>query len=356
MIDKIVSHTDCFGCGVCSNTCPKQAIKMIENNNGFLVPSVDYSACVGCSVCKKNCPAINKYKGTPRLPIVFSARIMEEKELMESTSGGFFTAISDYVILNNGFVCGAVFEGSTVNHIISNSFEARNRKRGAKYVQSYIGDCFKEIKKRINQGQLVLFTGTSCQVHALLLLVGVPKPKNLITIDIICHGVSSQKYFDIYWEYIEKKYGPIERFRFRSKSLGWHGNNVEVLLKNGRTLKNKTVTKKYTDLFGKGLLMRDCCFNCPYATVFRIGDFSIGDFWGIEKIDKMYNDNKGCSIVFVNTKDSYFLFKQISSALSFKERDLKDSLQHNLIKPTEKPADICGFRKEIIEKGWKYFR
>lgn len=357
MIDKYVNSESCFGCWSCHNACPKKAINMEQDSIGFLHPRVDYSVCINCGVCKKACPSINQYVSKPRLPNVFSTRIKDNGTLFQSTSGGIFTAITDFVLDVGGFVCGAIFDDNyQVQHIVANTKEERNQMRGAKYVQSNINDSFCKIKFLLDSGNLVLFSGTSCQVHALKLFLK-KEYDSLITIDIVCHGVPSYKMWSNYLSFIEKKYGEIDYLRFRSKKIGWRGNNLEIALKSGKVLLGTRDSKKYTSLYGEGFLMRDKCYSCPYTTIFRIGDFSIGDCWGLEKLNSTLNDNNGCSLLFINNEKAYKIFNKIKDCLIVEERTIPEILQPNLLKPTKKPNKINEIREKLFESNfWKKLR
>ena len=154
--------------------------------------------------------------------------------------------------------------------------------------------------------------------------------------DLICHGVTPPKIFEKYIEGIEKKVGEIKEYKFRTKQIGWRGNNIEIVLKNGKTLLNDKKTISYSKLYASGKHMREVCYSCPYASVFRVGDFTLGDFWGIEHTKSAFNDNKGCSLVFVSTEKAKKIMKYVSNNALFEERDMPDVIQHNLVHPTKK--------------------
>ncbi len=354
MIDKKVTSEKCLGCGACFNICPKSAITLIKDSFGFIIPKVDYSKCINCQACLNVCPALNKYISKPALPKVYSARITENDTLSKSTSGGVFTAISDYILSKNGYICGAIYnESFVVNHVISQSKEVRDQMRGAKYVQSYIGSCFKQIRDLLNQDNYVLFVGTPCQVHALKLFLKKEYEK-LFTIDIVCHGVPSPLFFENFLSYLTEKYGQIKAVRFRSKNYGWRGNNLEITFADGKSLCNVKDTKKYTNLYGRSYMMRNCCFSCNYTSIFRVGDFTLGDYWGIENVESKLNDNKGCSILFVNSQKAEECFNNIKNRLIVEEREIPDILQPNLISPTRKPNGVENIQNLIKDKNyWK---
>ncbi len=325
---------------------------MAPDEYGFLFPKVDYSLCLKCGSCVKACPAANRYSPKPYLPKVYAARIKDNEILKESTSGGVFTALSEYVLASRGFIAGAVFDDELkVVHLLSNESNDRDKMRGAKYVQSMMGDIHLKIKELLDSGIMVLFTGTPCQVHSLKLFLGRPY-ENLLLVDIVCHGVSSPLFFKNFINRLKKKHGPIVSFRFRSKSVGWRGNNVEVSFADGKKLINTHEVVRYSLLYSKRLLMRDSCFQCPYASPFRTGDLTIGDCWGLERdLNTELNDNKGCSLVIVNSEKGERTFNVIKNRLKIEERDLPSVLQPNLYKSTERPKNIEKCRKRMARKA-----
>ncbi len=350
MINEKVLYKDCIGCFNCINVCGKKAISIIKKD-GFSYPIIDTKRCVKCGSCLKACPAFCGYQKRIFLPDVYAVRNKDSEVLMKSTSGGFFSALAQYVIDNDGYVCGAAFDNNYyVKHIITNDSDGLKRIRGVKYVQSDLSDIFLKIKALLPK-HIVLFTGTPCQVHALKLFLG-EKEENLITCDIICHGVPSPSVFKDYIASIKEKYGEIDSFTFRSKDIGWHGINTKIVLKSGKKVSKKD-TNYYTDLYFDSLITRECCFNCQYTTVFRIGDFSMGDFWGIEESSQTFSDNKGCSLIFVNDEKARHIFSSLENykSILIEPHELVEALQHNLLQPTIKPKNIDLFWKNY--KGLK---
>lgn len=216
-------------------------------------------------------------------PIVYGARIKDNKILENSTSGGLFTAVSDLIIKNGGVVCGAIYDSNyEVKHVITNSKDIRDKMRGAKYVQSDMGNVISEILSNLKENRVVLFSGTPCQVVAVKNVAKAKKlDSNLITMDIICHGVPSPQVFKKHIELIEQKYGLIKSYLFRDKKKGWRGQNVTIITEKG-VVPDKDA-KIFTSLYFNSLIIRPSCFECPFSSVKREGDISIGDFWGISK-------------------------------------------------------------------------
>jgi len=353
MIKNFVNNDTCFGCSNCYNICPKQAIQM-QYSNGFLNPFVDLTKCVNCGLCVKACPSINKYEKVPFLFDCYAARIKDKDSLFKSTSGGVFTAISNFILEQGGCVCGAVYSDDfkSVFHAITFDKEVRDQMRKAKYVQSNLKDVFKKITGYLNSGKLVLFTGTSCQIHALNIFLDLNKTKkdNLYTIDIVCHGAPSPLIFDNFISNIQQKYGLIEKIEFRSKEFGWHSGAATLIkLKNGGIVPHKEADK-YASLYFKNVITRPVCFSCCYTTIFRIGDISIGDCWGIEKTNSLFNDENGTSLLLINNEKGKKIFESIRNNLSLEKHYITDFLQPNLQKPTSKPFNYDLDFLKILNK------
>lgn len=280
MIKDFINYETCFGCSNCYNLCPRHAIRM-DYINGFLNPIVDATKCINCGLCVSGCPAKNNFNKKALLFECFAARIKDNDSLFKSTSGGVFTVISDLILEHDGCVCGAIYNinFNYVFHTIAFDKMTRNKMRKAKYVQSDLKEIFKSIVKNLDSNKMVLFSGTSCQIHALNIFLDLKKIKkdNLYTIDIVCHGAPSPWVFKKFVENIKQKYGEINKIEFRSKEFGWHSGAFTIIeLKNGKRVPYKN-SNKYATLYFKNTITRPVCFNCPFTTIFRIGDISIGD-------------------------------------------------------------------------------
>lgn len=353
MIKDLVDRNACFGCSNCHNICPTHAIKM-DFDNGFLNPFVDKTKCVDCGLCVKACPAINKYVKKPFLFDCYAARIKESDYLFKSTSGGVFTAVSNYILENGGCICGATYSNDfkAVNHTIAFNKETRDKMRKAKYVQSDLKDIFKTVNEYLKSDRTVLFSGTSCQIHALNIFLDLIKTKkdNLYTIDIVCHGAPSPLVFKRFVDDIQQKYGEIKKIEFRSKEFGWHsGASTVIELKNGKKVPSK-YSNKYAALYFKNIITRPVCFNCCYTTIFRVGDISIGDCWGIEKTNSWLNDEKGVSLLLINTTKGQKIFENVKNDLFIEKHYISDFLQPNLKGPTSKPLNYDLDFLKILSK------
>lgn len=304
---------DCCGCHACVQRCPKQCILMREDEEGFLYPYIDTSLCINCGLCEQVCPVINQ--SDPRLPLkVYAAKNPNETIRQASSSGGLFTMLAEQILQRNGVVFGARFnEKWEVIHDYTETLEGLAAFRGSKYVQSRIGDNYQYAKTFLETGREVLFSGTPCQIAGLNSYLN-KKYKNLLTVDLICHGVPSPKIWQIYLnetiKRTSKKKVCIENISFRDKRLGWKKFCVTLSLStkdiNGikKDFFNSDIFSK--NIFMKGFLsnlyLRPSCHSCP-SRLFKSGsDITIGDFWGIEYIFDNFDDDKGVSAIMINSK------------------------------------------------------
>ena len=282
---------------------------------------------------------------------IYGARIKDNEILRESTSGGLFTAFSDAVIENGGFVCGAVYSPyHEVKHVITNQKQIRDEMRGAKYVQSNLDNVIRDVTNHLNSGESVLFTGTPCQVSALKKVVSIKgNDDKLITIDIVCHGVPSPGLFKQHISYIENKYGKIKSYLFRDKKKGWRGQNVTITTETGVVPDEDA--KIFSSLYFNSLIIRPSCFECPFSSTVREGDITISDYWGIAKENEAYDDNCGVSTVMINSDKGNELFETIKDKIDYFEVNSDSYIQPNMKKPTERNLMANGFWKVYYKKG-----
>lgn len=346
--NELYNKNSCCGCGACMQICPRNAISMKKDNDGYIYPNIDENKCIDCKLCLNTC-TYNKNNKSREDFSAFYAISNEENILMKSSSGGVFASIAQNIIKKNGLVCGCSmeYENDKLNpkHIFIDSIEELHKLQGSKYVQSNIGNTYKEAKKYLEQERIVLYSGTPCQIMGLKGFLK-KKYKNLYTIDLICHGVPSIKIFQDYISFLENKHKiKIYNFAFRDKENGWGLNgridyyNEKNLKKNMKIFSNES---SYYYLFLKGLLYRKNCYTCPYANDNRPADITIGDYWGIQKehpeiINNNININKGVSSLIINNKKGEDLIKEYSSGLNLFKSDFKKIQKNNtqLNHPTE---------------------
>ena len=270
--------------------------------------------------------------------------------VFESTSGGVFTAISDYVLDNNGVVYGAVLNGTfAVQHMRAVSKHDRNRMRGSKYVQSLIGNIYEQVKNDLDSDAIVLFTGTPCQVGGLYSFLGKKEYKNLITADIICHGVPSPKVFEKYRSFMSKN-NKIVKYIFRDKKkYGWRAS-LDTFVFDDST---QSGGKLYYELFYGHYSIRPSCFNCKYKSLNRKSDFTIGDAWGIEKNLSSLDDDNGVSLVLVNSSKAENIICKIKDSVIMEECNIDNFLQPCLVENWKQNPGRKTFWKIFNVFGFK---
>lgn len=323
---------------------------METGNLGFCYPKVDHTRCVNCGLCVKICDfMINQYSFPGTYPIAaYGGRLNDSELLSESQSGGAFYALSEIILDRGGVVYGAILKNNTdACHVRAVTKECRDLMRKSKYIQSRIGDTFKLAKQDLENGRDVLFSGTPCQIEGLKRYLKRDF-SNLVTVDIVCHGVPSPLVWNDYLKYIENKTGSIiNNVLFRDKTFGW-GSHIESFSLNNRRHLNKDIFK---NLFYDHLILRESCFNCPYARIERISDLTIGDFWGWP-YEEM-NDKKGISLILVNSSKGETLLNNAADLLQLKEVSIDQTLQPQLKHPAERPKEVDLFRTYYSEFGFE---
>lgn len=268
-------------------------------------------------------------------PIAYAVKNRDEKIRMASRSGGMFTALSDECLQHNGVVYGAVLtQDFTAVHMRAESAEDRDRMRGSKYIQSSLGDTYKQVENDLKEGRQVLFSGTSCQI------AGVKKflnhcYDNLTCVDIVCHGVPSPKVWKSYLLWQEKRHHrKVKSADFRDKrEFGWHDHVETLKMEDGRVVHSKV----FTNIFYGHHVLRPCCYECPFKSIMHPGDITLADFWGIEKAFPEFDDNKGVSLVLINNDHGLQVFEKVRDRIIYKASQIEDAMQPPLIKPFEKP-------------------
>lgn len=330
---EIKDKSQCCGCNACLDICPKDAISLKVDIEGFWYPSIDTNKCIDCDLCIKTCPMtqgadnIQRYKS----PIVYAAYSLDDKIRIDSTSGGIFSMLALEVFENKGFVGGAVYnEDHSVSHIITNNETRLSDIRSSKYLQSSMTGQYKEIKRLLQQKEKVLYCGCPCQIQALYKFLK-KEYENLITCDFICRGVNSPKVFTKYMEMLEKQYGSRATFiKFKNKKWGWHNFSMKVKFSNGK----EYCKDRWHDLFFIGYLQagnfsRPSCYKCRFKGFPQKSDITLADFWGIEKLDKSMDQDKGTSLVMINSDKGRYLFDTIKEKIAWKEFTLDDARKGN---------------------------
>ena len=345
---KIEENDLCCGCTACYSACPKNAIRMVRDNEGFLYPEVDREKCVNCGMCKKVCPILNKAKLNEFKPKAYLFQNSNEEIRKDSTSGGIFTAIGEFVIKNNGIVYGATFDDNfVVNHIGVESTYELCKFRKSKYVQSNQNNCFKEIKQYLDNGKLVCYSGTPCQVGGLRTYLRKDY-ENLILVDIMCHSVPSPLVFEKYKGYILKKMNAnkILNINFRDKNkYGYKYSMMTVETDNG-IYSQGIDTDPYLRAFFSDVSVRPSCYNCHFKTMKRVSDLTIWDCFNINEIDKSFDDDKGTTRVLVQSEKGEKLLENLDD-VRLKELDI--NIATKKVKEMTNSVNYNSKRKEFFE-------
>ncbi|MBR5318648.1 MAG: polysaccharide pyruvyl transferase family protein [Peptococcaceae bacterium] len=320
-----IRHEECTGCGACYNKCPHNAIRMEYDSEGFLFPVIDDTLCVDCGLCLQSCAVKNPQYNNNSNPECY-AMWADDEIRMVSSSGGMFTVLANYVLEKDGYVCGAAYtdDYTAVEHIVISDKNDLPRLRGSKYVQSNTKRVYSEIKTLLDENKLVLFSGCPCQVAGIYAYLGKDYD-NLYTADLVCHGVPSQKAFKKFVQEKIEANGPIKYMNFRDKSFG--GWNVSTVIKheNEKSYKLKRNECYWLNSFLKLISIRKSCGKCKFATIPRQGDFTLADFWDVNRLTPEYDDKKGTSLVLVNNEKAFSLVPEIIEQTKLFE---KSSLEH----------------------------
>lgn len=334
---NLANRGECTGCTACMNICPKQCIEMKKDNNGFAYPVITHSSlCSTCGACERICPVLNKNKLTDdiKLPLAYAALSTDEAARMESSSGGVFSEIANVILEKHGVVYGAAYnEAFEVFHYCVEKPEELLRIRGAKYAESDLCNTFSEIKTRVKNGQHVLFSGTPCQVAGLKAYVKKDY-ENLICIDFVCHGVPSPMAWKEYIKYrsIEDANGEMPIYiNLRSKNTGWSKYQYSNLFryKSGGEHSCTSSQSLFMKLFVGDYLSRPSCENCKFKGYNRVSDITLGDFWGIWDIDPEMDDNKGTSVVLLQSEKGKMLWEEIKTRIKYKQVTLEQASLYN---------------------------
>lgn len=371
MIDIINKH-NCCGCNACVQICPKQCISMSADNEGFLYPQVNTSICIDCGLCEKVCPVINQNE--PREPLaVYAAKNTNEEIRLKSSSGGVFTLLAEQVIAEEGVVFGVRFNESwEVIHDYTETVEGLEAFRGSKYVQSIIGDNFKIAKQFLSNGRKVLFSGTPCQIAGLKKFLRKDY-ENLLTVEVVCHGVPSPMVWRDYLDYkrAERAAGKntvssslnelpvITGISFRDKTNGWKKFGFKICYAASKAAENSVsksanivnceITPFKEDLFMKGFLkdlyLRPSCYHCVALQGKSGADISIADYWGVQSIHPEIDDDKGTGAVLINTNNGLKCYNNIYQSLDCVQTNYDDIVRYNpcIIRSVNEPKERTIF-------------
>ena len=351
----------CTGCMACVNSCNQKALQIVQNKEGFYRPQLDESKCIGCGLCERNCPVLNKIESKLSVELkVYAAWHKDEEIRMSSSSGGAFTALAEYVLVQGGVVFGAAYgENMQILHAGVESMDELKRLRMSKYAQSKVGDAFRTVKEVLNNGRIVMFVGTPCQVAGLRAFLHKDYD-NLLAVDIICHGVPSILFFQTYLKWVESKYGKVENINFRDKRKGWYDALRVIKVGNcERVLKG--TDDNYWVAFNNNNNLQHCCYGCSFQSFPRVSDLTIADFWGVGKniaFGHKEEIEKGVSLIVVNNPLKQHFIKDAAERMYIEQRSLEEAKVGNNTALTESrcPAARATIYQDLQTMDYDTFR
>lgn len=331
---------------------------MQTDREGFKYPVVDSNACIECRICEKNCVVVTASKNKCRgnYPLFFAAQASNEAVVFNSSSGGVFTLLAEYIIDNRGAVAGASFsETLDVVHIIIEEKKDIHHLQGSKYVQSDLLKTFVQTRILLEDGRFVLFSGTSCQIEGLRNYLN-KSYDNLFLVDLICHGVPMPKLWRKYLQYQENKFkSEIQYANFREKTTGWLSYNMHLKFTDSKEYKKKVAEEPYMRLFLSNYFLRESCYDCKFKNLDKPSDITLSDFWEIKYAFPELDDDKGLSLVFVNTEKGRLLFDHVNKKMKCYQTTKEKALFNNptVLKSSLRPVkrnEIVGQIDEISFK------
>lgn len=333
---ELASKSQCTGCTACVSICPCCCIKMQKDDAGFLFPEmIEQSACIGCGACEQVCSVLADEGFDGELSTVAYAAFSKNNLLrMGSSSGGVFSELADVVLQSGGLVYGAGYDAEgTVKHICVGNQKELGKLRGAKYSQSILGDSFQTLKKQLDSGRKVLFSGTPCQVAGLKSFLKRDYD-NLICVDFVCHGIPSPMVWGKYIKYRaqnDNAGGAASHINLRNKESGWskYSYSVEFAYSDNNRYLCKNGADPFIRFFVGDYILRESCSDCHFKGYGRVSDITLGDFWGIWDVCPEMDDNEGTSLVLIHSKKGESLFGMLAKKINFKQVTLEQASRMN---------------------------
>lgn len=338
----------CTGCTACYSVCPKHAIDMGADAEGFLHPVIAQERCISCGLCEAVCPVLHSIPDHNGQTVAYAAICTQEDTRMQSTSGGVFTLLARWVIGQGGTVFGAAYDQNfSVHHCGITRVEDLKKLRTAKYSQSVLGDSFCQVRKLLKEGRYVLFSGTPCQIAGLQAYLKKPWER-LILVDVICHGVPSPKVWEHYIAYRRNQDAPdscVQAINLRSKETGWPGYSIRFAYENGTVYSAKNNEDPFLRGFVGDYYLRPSCYECGFKGISRSCDFTLADYWGVWNQLPEYHDGRGTSLVLLHSPKAHEIWTEIQSDLRCREQNPQEAVQENpsALTASRKPGNRAAF-------------
>lgn len=353
---KITELEKCVGCGGCAAICPKNAIAMTPDAEGFLRPAVNEELCVTCGLCQKVCPVESVALKTGEKK-AYALKHRQESARDKCTSGGAFIALSDAVLAQGGVVYGVIYdEHFRAVHSRAETPAQRDPMCGSKYVQSDTADTFSQVLSDLKQGRTVLYSGTSCQIDGLnhYLQAKNADTERLITVGLICHGTPSPKLWQDHLDKVRRtRKKEIAHYANRSKVRGWHEHNEQITYADGKKEYYSKLSQNHKDLFYGHYIIRPSCSVCPYAAEPTAADITVADYWGVQYVMPQIDDNRGVSLVLTNSEKGNALVEALQDVTLW-ETDRAKALSLNHCKPCKPNPQRAEFWRDYHAHGYDY--
>lgn len=344
----------CSGCSACACVCSTNSITMLEDEDGFLQPFINTDTCIGCHICEKTCPIQKPLLISTGIEVqVYAAQLQNKDELFDVSSGGAFWALAQMVLDKHGVVYGAAqIDVDEVRHIRVDNIEDAKKLRRSKYLPSKMDGIYDAVKNDLKKGLLVLFSGVGCQIAGLLSFLHNDY-ENLITCDVVCHGIPSMKVWKTYKREKEKKEGKkIISVVFRDKSKGWSNNHYKITYNDGSTEQECSVSQIFHHGYLNGLFYRRSCGTCQFARLPRQSDITLADYWKYQ--GKLRANDRGVSLVCVNSSKGYNCLIDASKYLTIEESSKRLAIEscRHLTNPPMVSPNREKFFKELDKHGY----
>lgn len=329
----IQNKTGCCGCHACAQICPQHCITMQPDAEGFLYPQIDETACIHCNLCEKVCPILQSpQEPKDKTPVTYAAINRDEGVRSQSSSGGVFTLLAEYILAQGGVVFGAAMadDQHSVRHIAVETPEGLAALRGSKYLQSTIGNTYGEAKQALQAGRKVLFTGTPCQIEGLKSFLQGKEYPNLYCMDVICHGVPSPLVWQTYVSEQETRAGaPVRRTFFRHKKYGWKTYALLLEFSNNKAYECVLSKDAFMQAFLQNACLRPSCHACHFKKLNRVSDITVADYWGVQNQQPDMDDDKGTSLVLLHSSKGQELLEAVRAELRLKQVQAEQALKAN---------------------------
>lgn len=352
----------CCGCMLCEAVCPKKAIEPTYDKEGFLIPNVREDQCVHCDICKMHCPALNLFKQDDVVnQLAYAARCKDDVLRKNSSSGGIFSLLAEWIISQNGVVFGAAFDDDfNVVHKSASAADSIGMFRGSKYAQSATSGIYTEIEQHLRDGRTVLFSGTPCQCIAVKEYLKAARcdDEKLLLVDLICHGVPSNALWKAYLAYRKKEHhsdADITAASFRDKEDGWRKFKLSILFSDGERYAMSS-DDYYLKSFFWNYSLRNSCYECTAKQSGSCADITLADCWGIENMDTSLDDDKGTSLIILNTEKGRKMMTRIVHKMECAEIPNQIFHQYNRAhaESVRRPMERERFILNILRYGWGF--